>query len=373
MKKLLLYAIALVFLASCGSTKKELDKSAELNQLKQERTALDERIKKLEAEIAAESGNVLHGKQKLVTADTLYKKVFTHYVEIQAKVESEENILVTAQQPGIIKSVYVTEGQSVSKGQLLAEVDNEAARKNVETIKTQLQFARDLYTKQKALWDQHIGSEVQYLSAKNNMETLEASLAAANEQLEFSKFISPINGVVDAVDIKVGQIASPGMMGIRVVNMQNLKVKGEVSESHAASVQTGNKAIIYFPDLGREVESKISFTSKVINPGSRTFSTEAKIPSDGLYKPNMIAVLKIADYSNPEALLVDINLVQQAGEGAYIYIAEHQGDTWTAKRRSITTGKVYDSKIEVLSGLQEGDIIITQGYQELVNGQPVIM
>lgn len=373
MKKILIYSITLIVLASCGSKTVEGDKEAQLSALLKERAALDEQIKNLEDAIEAEGGNTVQGKQKLVTIAEINKQPFTRYIEIQAKVDAEDNVLVTAQLPGIIKSVYVTEGQTVSKGQLLAEIDNEAARKNVETIKTQLQFAKDIHVKQKALWDQNIGSEVQYLSAKNNMETLEASLAAANEQLQMSRLTSPINGVVDEVDIKVGQIASPGMMGIRVVNMSSLKVIGEVSEAHSASVQTGNKVLIYFPDLQREVESKISFTSRVINQNSRTFTTEAKISSDGIYKPNMIAILKIADYTSQDAIIVDINLVQQSSDASYIFVAEQQGDAWTAQRRSVTTGKVYNGKIEITSGLQAGDKIITQGYQELVNGQPITM
>lgn len=372
MKKILIYTITLVVLASCGSSKSDEDKNALLDSLRKERAELDGKIKQMETEIAAESGEP-QGKKKLVGISEVGKSSFTRYIEIQAKVDAEDNVLVTAQMPGVVQRVYVTEGQAVTKGQILAETDNDAAKKNVETMETQLRFATDVYAKQKALWDQNIGSEIQYLTAKNNMETLQKSLDAAKEQLEMSKMISPINGVVDGVDIKVGQIASPGIMGIRVVNTSSLKIKGEVSESHSASVQTGNAAIIFFPDLKSEVNSKISFVSKVINPLSRTFTAEAKIASNGIYKPNMIAVLKIADYTNPNAIVVDINLVQQSSDASYIYVAEQQGDNWTAQRRNVTTGKVYNGKIEITSGLQEGDNIITQGYQELVSGQAITM
>lgn len=373
MKKILIYSITLVVLASCGSSKSDADKHAQLDALKKERATIDEQIKKLEQEIALEGGVINSGKKILVSVQEAAPQPFIHYIEMQAKVDADENVTVTAQMPGVVKRVYVTEGQAVSSGQLLAELDNEAARKNVETMESQLAFARDIYNKQKALWDQQIGSEVQYLTAKNNVETLEKSLAAAKEQLEMSKLLSPINGVVDAVDIKAGQIASPGMMGIRVVNMNSLKVKAEVSESHSASVRTGNNALIYFPDLKKEEKSRISFTSKVINPQSRTFTTEAKISSDGIYKPNMIAVLKIADYENAAAFLVDVNLVQQSSDATFIYVAEENTGKLIATRRTVTVGRIYGGKAEITSGIAPGDKIITTGYMDLVNGQEVIL
>ncbi|MFN3938991.1 MAG: efflux RND transporter periplasmic adaptor subunit [Chitinophagales bacterium] len=373
MKKILIYTFAISVLASCGSSKSDTDKQAQLDALKKERASIDNKIKNLEQEIALEGGASAGGKKMLVNVQEAAPQPFTHYIEVQAQVDANENVLVTAQMPGVVKRVYVTEGQAVSNGQLLAELDNEAAKKNVETMETQLSFAKDLYNKQKALWDQQIGSEVQYLSAKNNVETLEKSLAAAKEQLEMSKLLSPINGVVDAVDIKAGQIASPGMMGIRVVNMSSLKVKAEVSETHSASVRTGNKAIIYFPDLKKEEKSSISFTSKVINPQSRTFTTEAKISSDGVYKPNMIAVLKIADYENAAAYLVDVNLVQQSSEATFIYIAEEKEGKLIAARRTVTVGRIYGGKAEITSGISPGDKIITTGYMDLVNGQEIIL
>ena len=250
MRKTLLYLTVILFLASCGA-KESNDKQAELDKLKKEHADITEKIKKLEKEIADADTTAKEPKGELVVVSEINTQPFIHYIEVQGKIDAEENVIVTPQMPGVINAIYVTVGQNVSKGQVLASTDNDAMKKNVETLESQLSFAKDVYNKQKALWDQKIGSEIQFLSAKNNVETLEKSIAAANEQLTMSKLTSPINGVVDAVDIKIGQIGSPGFQGIRVVNMNTLKAKGEVSESHSSIVSAGEirRLIIYFKTI----------------------------------------------------------------------------------------------------------------------------
>ncbi|MBC8046016.1 MAG: efflux RND transporter periplasmic adaptor subunit, partial [Fimbriimonadaceae bacterium] len=262
MKRTLLYVAMIIVLASCGAKSSDEtadDKQVKLDSLKNERTELDKQIKSLEEEISKAGGDSASMKSELVIIEEMQPTVFTSYIDLQAKVDADQNVTVTAQMPGAVQKIYVSEGQSVGIGSVLAELDNDAAEKQLQTLETQLSFAKDIYNKQKTLWDQKIGTEVQYLSAKNNVETLENSLAASKQQLQMSKLISPINGVVDAVDIKVGQMASPGFNGIRVVNTNSLKVIGEVSEAYSAYVQTGDKVKLFFPDLKQEVDSKISF------------------------------------------------------------------------------------------------------------------
>jgi RND family efflux transporter MFP subunit len=376
MKKTTIYLSALIMLASCGAKKANTDpalaeKQTELETLKKDRAELDKKIKTLEAEIAALDTAAKEPLGELVEIAELTYAPFVSYIDLQAKVDASENVTVTPQMPGVIEKVYVTEGQAVSRGQLLAELDNDAMIKNLETLETQLGFAKDVYNKQKALWDQKIGSEIQYLSAKNNVEMLEKSLAAAKEQLDMTKMVSPISGVIDAVDVKTGQIGSPGFAGIRVVNSSSLKVKGEVSEAYSAHVQTGDNVKLSFPDLNKEVDSRVSFVSKVINPISRTFTAEAKIASEGIYKPNMIAIMKIADYENAKAIAVDVNLVQQAQDGSYVYVVTDNGGKMIASRKEVTVGKIYNGIAEIKSGLAAGDKIITVGYQDIVEGQEV--
>ena len=369
MRKTLLYLTVIVFLASCGA-KESGDKQAELETLKKERSALDDKIKAIEKELAL-NDTTKSDKGELVVVTEIQPIPFTHYIELQGKIDADENVMVTPQIPGVIDAVYVVVGQSVSKGQVLAETDNDAMVKNIETLQSQLAFAKDVFNKQKALWDQKIGSEIQYLSAKNNVETLEKSIAAANEQISATKLISPISGVVDAVDVKVGQIGSPVFQGIRVVNMRTLKAKGEVSESHAEFVSAGDNTKIILTDLNKEIDAKISFASSVINPQSRTFSVEAKLPSESNLKPNMIAVIKIADYEVANAMVVDLNMIQKSADAAFVYVAAQENGKTVAQRRVVTVGKIYNGMAEITSGLEKGDKVITSGYQNLIAGQEI--
>jgi len=370
MRKSIIYFAAVILLASCGASKQG-DKQAELDKLKKERTEIDAKIKAIEAELALSDTTQKTDASELVTVVPVTTQAFTHYIELQGRIDADENVTVTPQMPGVIAHVYVSVGQAVKKNDVLADTDNEAMKKNVETLESQLSFAKDVYNKQKALWDQKIGSEVQYLSAKNNVETLEKNIAAANEQLEMSKLVSPINGFVDAVDIKVGQIAAPGYNGIRVVNMSSLKAKGEVSETYSAVVSQGDNAKIIIPDLNKEIDAKITFASKVINSQSRTFTAEAKLASDPILKPNMITVMKIADYENPKAVVVDLNMIQKSSDADFLYVAAVENGKTVAQRRVVTVGKIYDGKAEIVSGLQEGDKLIVAGYQNLIAGQEI--
>lgn len=370
MRKTLLYLTIILFLASCGAKKTD-DKQAELDKLKKEHADITEKIKNLEKEIAEADTTKKGPKAELVVVTELATQPFVHYIEVQGKIDAEENVTVTPQMPGVINAIYVSVGQSVSKGQVLASTDNDAMQKNVETLEAQLAFAKDVYYKQKALWDQKIGSEIQYLSAKNNVETLENSIAAAKEQLAMSKMTSPINGIVDAVDIKIGQIGSPGFQGIRVVNMNTLKAKGEVSESHSAIVSAGDNAKIMITDQHKELDAKVTFASKVINSQSRTFTVEAKLPSDPLLKPNMIAVMRIADYESPNAIVVDLNMIQKSSDADFVYVAGEENGKKVAMRKTVTVGKIYGGMAEITSGLVKGDKIISTGYQNVIAGQEI--
>lgn len=367
MKKTLIYALALIVLASCSA--KPGDKKAELDKLKKERAALDEKIRVIEEELAASDTGKAKSEQVVITE--MEPQPFTHYIDVQGRIDADENVLVTPEMPGVVQAIYVSTGQNVSKGQVLAELDNEAMRKNIEVYESQLAFAREMYNKQKALWDQNIGSEVQYLSAKNNVETLEKNIAAAREQLSMSKMVSPISGVVDAVDIKVGQLGSPGFQGIRVVNTGSLKAKAEVSESHSAVVSNGDPVQVIVTDIGKTLQSNLSYVSKVINPQSRTFSVEARLSGDPVLKPNMITVIKIADYHVQDAMVIDLNYLQHSANSTFVYVATEVNGNKVASRRQITTGKIYDGFVEVVSGLQKGDKLITSGYQNLIEGQAI--
>lgn len=358
------YTCLILLLASCGSS----DKKAELEKLKKERSELDARIKLLESEIS-DSGD---SATKTVTVQTTEIKVtgFNHYLEVQGVVDGEDNIGISAQMPGVITSIYVKEGDRVKKGQVLAQIESNALQQQYESARTQLDFATSVYNKQKALWDQQIGSEIQYLTARNNKETAEKGVAALGEQLEMTRIKSPINGTVEELNLRIGQMVSPGMPAIRVVNFSNVKVVADIAEAYAQNVKPGAEAIVEIPDLNKEIKAKIDFTSKYIDPVNRTFSTEIRLkPGEVEFRANMMARISILNYSNPEALTVPVSLVRETVEGQFIYVARKNENQWIAKRQAIKIGKTYNGVAEVIEGLNPGDQIITSGNHNLQDGQ----
>ncbi len=240
---------------------------------------------------------------------------------------------------------------------------------SMEELKTQFEFTNNIFQKQKSLWEQKIGSEVQFLTAKNNKDALEKKLATLNQQLDMSKLKSPMNGAVDAIDIKVGQSLMPGLPAIRVVNFSNLRVKAEVPESYVPKVKKGNDAVIFFPDLNKEISSKISYTAKVINNTTRTFTANATLETDKQnYHPNMIAVLKIIDYQNDSAIVIPVNLIQHSENAQYVYITANENGKNIARKKEIKVGQIYNGKAEVLSSLAVNDKLITVAYFDVTDG-----
>ncbi|MBK6344891.1 MAG: efflux RND transporter periplasmic adaptor subunit [Bacteroidales bacterium] len=366
MNKTLVFAVLVIFAAACGNT---TDKKAELTSLKKQRDEINAKIKTIEDELKL-TGKSTEMKMTDVLVTEARAEAFNHYLEVQGKVDGEDNIAVSAQMAGVITSVYVKEGDAVRKGQVLAQIDNSVLKQQIETVRTQLSFATNLYNKQKALWDKQIGSEVQYLSAKNNKESLEANMATLNDQLEMSKIKSPINGTVEEVNLKVGQMASPGQPAVRVVNFSTVKIIAEISESYASKVKTGNKVIVSFPDFNTEIEGKIHFTSKYINPINRTFLSEIRLGSGKVeYRANMMTVVKINDYSNPSTIVLPVSLVKESSSGKYVYTARQENGKLIARRQIVTIGNTYNGMAEIKQGIAEGDKVITTGYAGLVDGQ----
>ena len=243
---------------------------------------------------------------------------------------------------------------------------------SVAEVRASFELAKTVYERQKNLWDQKIGSEIQYLQAKNNKVSLEKRLAAMQDQWDMYRIKSPINGTVDAIDIKTGQVVAPGIPAIRVVNLSQLKIKAEVSETYSTRVKQNDNVIIFFPDIKKEINTKLNYAGKSINPINRTFEIEVKIdPNKADVRPNMIAVVKIADYTNKSAFVVPVNLVQLGNEGSYIYVAEGEKENAVAKKRLVETGMSYNGNVELKSGLQNGDRVITTGYQDLIEGQKI--
>ncbi len=371
MKKVLsLLIIVSLFAMSCGG--KKVDKNAELAELKKQQSEISQKIKDIEKELGSQNKV---SKQILVSVDTIVEKTFIHYLSIQGSVDATENVIANAKMPGTVTKILVKEGAVVKTGQVIASTDASAMLSGLEEAKTGLAFATNIYEKQKKLWDQKIGTEFQYLQAKNSKEQAEKRIATLNEQIEMSQIVSPINGVVDEVMLKIGQPASPGMPGngIRIVNLGSLKVKADVAETYSKYIKAGNEVIVELPDAEKTLKTTISYVSKSINNLTRTFNVEVLLPSSADYQANMMAILKIADYKAANTLSVPVNLVQNSDEGEYIFIASKEGNKTIAKKKKIKTGKLSGNDIEVLSGIQNNDLVISVGFQGLNDGDEILV
>jgi len=251
-------------------------------------------------------------------------------------------------------------------------MDGEATKRQLDQMKDQLTFATTVYNKQKNLWDQKIGSEIQYLTAKNNKESLENSVKALQETVGMYSIISPINGTVEDVPIKVGQSVPMAGPAIRVINFTNIKVVADLAEAYSNRVNSGDKVKIFFPDYNKEVDAQLTFSSKYINPTNRTFQVEARLLSpDNKFKANMIAVVKINDYNAPQAMAIPMNSIQKSAEGQFIFLAKEEKGVKVARKQPITIGMIYNGLAEIKTGLNAGDKVITIGYQDLFDGQAI--
>ncbi|CAN5437654.1 N/A [soil metagenome] len=369
------YAIALVsLLAACSGEKKTgvEGKRNELAELKTQEAELTAKIKALEADLKKlDPTKKEEARTKDVQVAPLATTTFRHFVELQGTIDAKNNVQVSPKSGGVVTAVYVKEGDYVKAGQRIAQVDDQLLRESVSELKTQLSLANTVFEKQEALWKQQIGTEIQYLQAKNNKESLERRMSTLNAQIGQSTVTAPIAGVVDQVNVKIGQSAAPGMGLVRVVNLSQLKVVAKVADSYAGSVRKGDAITVEFPDLQRTLNSHISFVATTVDPLSRTFTIEAPLPSDNALKPNMLAKIKINDRTLAKAIVINQNLIQSTENGQLVYVAVNEGGKKIAKAKTVKTGQSYGGKVAITEGLQAGDQIVTAGYQDLVDGQPI--
>ncbi len=374
MKKLTLMFATLVILAACSknNTDKLAAKKSELAKLQSEEKELLAKIKNLQSELELLDPKKEEEKVLAVAVSPIISQNFNHFVEIQGRVDAKNNVFVSPQTGGAITNLYVKEGDFVKQGQTIATIDNTILKQSLQEIEVQLGTAKVFYEKQKSLWEQKIGTEVQYIQAKANVDALEKRLATLHAQLTLNKVVSPISGFVDEVRLKAGEMAAPGLGIVRVVNSDNLKVVAQVADTYASTIKQGDMVKIKFPDLGKETTAKLTFVGQTVNPASRTFTVEASIAKiDSKLKPNMTALLNINDQAKGNAIIINQNYIQHTEQGDIVYVAVSEGAKKVAKARIITTGITYNGDIEITSGLEAGDLLITQGYQDLVDGQAV--
>lgn len=383
MKKLLSILTLSTLLISCGGDNnksvEEIAASNDVKTIQQKRDELTttqqeihDQLKVLDAKL-----DELNPEKNvpLITAILAKKEVFNHYLELQGSVETKQNLVINAEIGGILNKVYVKEGDKVTKGQLLARIDDGGMSQQLAQLQTQADLAKTTFERQKRLWDQKIGSEIQFLQAKSNYEGQVSAVNQMKSQVARSTIIAPFSGIIDDVITEAGSVVSPGQTPIlRIVNLSDMYIQTDVPENYISNVTKGKEVKVTFPVLGKSIDTKIRQTGNFINPDNRTFKVEIEVPNkEKEIKPNLTARLKINDYTSEEALLIPQSIISENAEGEqYIYILENvEGEKAVAKQQIIKTGKTQGDVIEVLEGVKDGDQIIKEGARSVKDGQTV--
>lgn len=368
MRKQNLIPFILLAMAACKPSSEQ-----ELATLKKDKVEIETKLVELSNKIKAlekKTGKTTAVIQK--TAFVQFQKVepvtFKHFIEVQGKITTNQNLTVSPKTQGEILQIHVVKGQAVKKGMLLANIEVVSLQKAKDELQTGLAFATEVFEKQKSLWEQKIGSEIQYLQAKNNKESLEQKLASLNVQIAMGSVKAPADGTIDEIYPKLGELIAPGMPMFRLIGKGDFKITTDISESYASKVKVGNTAEITFPDLKKTVNSYVKVVGDEVNALNRTFNVELAMPSASSYtKANMIAYIKIKDYEKKQAITVPVSVIQKSPEGEFVFV-DING---VASKKLISVGQTSQGQAEILKGLAFGDKVITTGFMDLTEGQPL--
>jgi RND family efflux transporter MFP subunit len=365
----------IVLITSCGQTGDPVAKQkAELQKMKDQQAELVTKIQKAEEALSkVDSSFAKKEKTKLVAFQPVTPGGFTHFIELQGKIDALNIAFVTPRNGtgGQVKEIFVKKGDMVKKGQILLRLDDALLEQQLATAKQQLDFAKNLYDRRKNLWAQQIGSEVELVTAKNQMDQAQRQVDFVNKQIEQTNVYADISGVADDVNIRLGEFFS-GNNQIRLVNTKDLKAVAQVPENYLSQVKVGSNVKVVIPELNNKtIDTKISVTGKTIDPSNRGFYVEAKLPYESDFYPNQVALIKIQDYSVQDALTVPVNSLQNDENGKYVMVAVKDGGRMIARKKPVKIGVMYGTRIEILSGINPGDNIITEGYQGLYDQQPI--
>lgn len=339
-----------------------------MQELKQQVHTLELQIQALEKELSSnEDEELVNIKTTLIK-----QQKFEHFIEVTGKVEAEQDVDVSPEAAGIIKEVLVTEGQLVKKGQIMARLNTDVLDRSVEELQVQLDLATTNYERQKNLWEQNIGAEMEYLQAKNNKESLEKRIKSLKTQIEMAEVKSPINGVVDVVYQKKGNIGGPQVPFAKVINTSKIKIYADISESYITKVSKGDEVEIRFPALNKTLHAKINQIGNTIDPNNRTFRVRININNtSNLIKPNLVSVVSLRDYVNESAIVVPILYVKEDFKGHYTFIVEKENGKNVARKVYVTPGITNNNMTEINDGLSAGMMIVSEGYNQVVNGTAV--
>lgn len=374
MRTHILTFVAILGLSACGGEKTIEEKKAELDAKKVELAKLQNEINKMEEELMASDSSLVVNKELgiLVAVQKLEPQHFEHFFNVNGSIEAIEMANVSPEQGGQIREILVKEGDRVKTGQVLVKLNTSVIQKSLDEIESGIELAQTVYDRQAALWEKKIGSEIQYLQAKNNLEGLQKKKETLLAQMSMSTIKAPFDGVVDRVNQKVGELAAPGMPVLILVNMSRMKVKADVSENYVQAVRPNAMVDVDFPSFGYTTKAPISTVGNIINPANRSFAVEVMIPNnEGILKPNGIATLRIKDFEVDSALVVPAITIGKDAKGDFVFVVKESEGKPKAFKTYVSTGRTSEGQTRITEGLQPGDQVVVKGFNEVANGDLV--
>lgn len=366
-------AVLVLFLASCSNQETEQSIRDQITTYKKDINTINQKIAELEKKLGSMSSGEINSDKIPVDVMAVSYEPFNHFIQVSGTAEAVKEAYISPEVGGQIREIYVSEGDFVERGKLLAKLNTEVTESSIADMQSSLDLATVVYEKQKRLWEKGIGSEIQYLNAKNGKESLEQKLVTLKAQLDMAMLKSPVSGIVDEIYHKKGELASPGVQLMRIVNLEEIYINADVSETYLGQVNEGENVQVEFPvypDMKMEVP--IYRKGNVINPSNRTFTVQLKLKNpDRLLKPNILSVINIRDFSADSAMVIPSVLIKQDITGSYLYTMQQSEGKWIAKKVYVTTGKSYQDKTMVITGLQAGQKVIVQGYNLVSDGSEV--
>lgn len=367
----ILIGVFVAFLSACEqkdpvqAMKEELkSKKTEMQKLKISISELEKEISALDPEFAKENR-----KATLVTTRNVQVQKFEHYVEVTGAVKSRKNVLISAENMGNVNQILVKEGSEVRKGQLIVNMDTELYQRNLDQLETEYELAKTMYEKQSNLWEQNIGTEVQYLQSKNRVESIERQIANVKTQISKSKIRAPFAGTIEEVFVKEGEMAQMGSPLARIVNHKDMYIKADLSDAFIGKFNKGAPVIIHFPSIDKTIESKISSVGQIIDEMNRTFSIEALLSETNfVIKPNLLAIVKLKDFEKRDAVVVPSKLIQKDNKGDFVFVTEENQDELIARKIQIERGVTYKNNTMVVQGLQGDEVLIDEGFRNVAQG-----
>jgi membrane fusion protein (multidrug efflux system) len=366
-------AVLIIFMVSCGNQETEQSIRDQITTYRKDVGTMNQKIAELEKKLNAMNAGDENAEKIPVEVMKISYEPFNHYIQVSGTAEAVKEAFISPEVGGQIREIYVKEGDYVEKGRLLAKLNTDITESSIADLESSLALATIFYEKQSRLWEKGIGSEIQYLNAKNNKESLAQKVVTLNAQLDMAMVKSPVSGIVDVIYRKKGELAMPGAQLMQIVNLDEIYINADVSESYLSEVNEGAKVKVEFPvypDLNLEVP--IYRKGNIINPGNRTFTIQLRVSNpDRRLKPNLLSIIRINDFSVDSALVIPSALIKQDITGSYLYTMQQVDGKLIAKKVYVQTGQSYKDKTMVVSGLEPGQQVIVQGFSQVSDGSEV--